>query len=157
MVKTIFRGLGLLMLGLAVAAPFTTATASAAVMKDCHNKVYSQRRWNSFRRSEDCVKVIQQTLNEARLLYKANRNANIQQWPPLVVDGKFGPQTRKAVIAYQNLRKQQGLRKVDGIVGPETWWYLTDDCLRVFPTWDHRSQMCRTNTSPQRNGQSRAR
>ena len=38
-------------------------------------------------------------------------------FPPLVVDGKFGRQTRKFVKAFQRFN---GL-KVDGIAGPRTW------------------------------------
>lgn len=37
------------------------------------------------------------------------------------VDGKFGPETKAAIEAFQ---KQQGL-KVDGKVGPETWGRLS--------------------------------
>jgi peptidoglycan hydrolase-like protein with peptidoglycan-binding domain len=37
--------------------------------------------------------------------------------PQFGVDGKFGPETRAAVIAYQ---QSQGLKQ-DGIVGPQTW------------------------------------
>lgn len=46
------------------------------------------------------------------------------------VDGRFGPKTRAAVIAFQ-----KGLRggacgnvDVDGIVGPVTWYFLRHGC-----------------------------
>lgn len=41
--------------------------------------------------------------------------------PDFLIDGVFGPQTQKAVMAFQ---KAHGLA-VDGIVGPDTWGALT--------------------------------
>ena len=50
---------------------------------------------------------------------------------PIQVDGYFGPQTRRAVVSFQN---RKGLT-TDGTIGPETWralhsWslYYTGNC-----------------------------
>ncbi|WP_461066892.1 peptidoglycan-binding domain-containing protein [Streptomyces pseudoechinosporeus] len=46
----------------------------------------------------------------------------------LAVDGKFGPKTEAAVKAFQRQinkdQKPSPALKVDGIVGPNTWWWL---------------------------------
>jgi len=41
-------------------------------------------------------------------------------YPPRdnLIDGLYGPNTKDAVLAFQNAH---GLKKIDGIVGPETW------------------------------------
>ena len=56
-------------------------------------------------RNSDAEKVtqLQEMLNERGL--------------DIAVDGKFGPETEQAVLEFQ---RQQGLEKIDGIVGPET-------------------------------------
>ena len=63
----------------------------------------------------EAVKELQQKLNAA------------QTGAPLIVDGKFGPQTRAAVVQFQ---KTFGLA-IDGIVGPATWGAL--DALVIGP------------------------
>lgn len=60
------------------------------------------------------VALIQEWLNEARKRYP--------ELPKLTVDGKFGPDTLRAVRTYQRLAGLQA----DGAVGPDTWDSLYD-------------------------------
>ncbi|HEX7048868.1 MAG TPA: peptidoglycan-binding protein [Longimicrobiales bacterium] len=52
---------------------------------------------------------------------------------PVEVDGVFGPQTRRAVRAFQaqNLDQHGHPLVVDGKVGPLTWWSLTHPKPRI--------------------------
>ena len=65
------------------------------------------------------VKLMQSYLNVIRAAYP-----NI---PPLGVDGIFGPQTKAAVVAFQ----QQFMLSPDGIIGPVTWDYIVRQYLLV--------------------------
>jgi uncharacterized protein YdbL (DUF1318 family) len=59
-----------------------------------------------------------------KLLKKGDTGPNVvrlQKIINVIPDGKFGPQTEKAVMRFQ-LEKQL---KVDGIVGSKTWHMLT--------------------------------
>jgi peptidoglycan hydrolase-like protein with peptidoglycan-binding domain len=62
------------------------------------------------------VQRIQQCLNRARSAYPAA--------PQLNEDGEFGPATRSAVIAFQNVFSL----KADGIIGQQTWDKLFEEC-----------------------------
>lgn len=64
--------------------------------------------WREGSESSD-VALIQLWLNEARVRYP--------ELPRLTVDGKFGPDTLRAVRMFQKLT---GLAE-DGAVGPDTW------------------------------------
>jgi len=87
---------------------------SALTVKDAHlegikddltEKAKVQDEVISFRlKSKDRVKQIQSALKEAGL-YKGG------------IDGKTGPQTKRAIKAFQ---KSKGLNP-DGVVGPKTW------------------------------------
>src|SRR6476646_9693583 len=44
----------------------------------------------------------------------------VKGFDPGPVDGRFGPRTRRAVVAYQRANRLT----VDGIVGPQTWGRL---------------------------------
>ncbi len=65
------------------------------------------------------VALVQQWLNEAQKRYP--------ELPKLTVDGRFGPDTAKAVRMFQKLA---GL-SADGIVGPDTWDALYDGYAAV--------------------------
>jgi len=58
------------------------------------------------------VRLMQTYLNTIRIVYPSI--------PYLVVDGIFGEQTKRAVIAFQ----QQFVLTADGIIGPITWDYI---------------------------------
>ena len=58
------------------------------------------------------VRLMQTYLNTIRIVYTSI--------PYVVVDGVFGEQTRRAVVAFQ----QQFLLTPDGIIGPITWDYI---------------------------------
>lgn len=61
------------------------------------------------------------------LLKKGSKGENVRKVQKALnidADGIFGPNTEKAVIAYQ---KSVGLKPVDGIVGPQTWAKLFGD------------------------------
>jgi len=61
----------------------------------------------------DSVRLLQQTL--------------VSRGYSVAIDGEFGPQTQRAVKAFQsqNLDPHGQPLKVDGKVGPLTWWSLT--------------------------------
>jgi peptidoglycan hydrolase-like protein with peptidoglycan-binding domain len=65
----------------------------------------------------DAVREFQQALNE----YRESKGL-----PRIKDDGKFGPETEKAVRQYQSDHKNEDLR-VDGIVGGETLLSLRED------------------------------
>ena len=44
------------------------------------------------------------------------------------IDGIFGDDTKKAVIKFQ---QDQHLKKIDGIVGPETWGAICDSLSSI--------------------------
>lgn len=77
--------------------------------------------------SGDYIKTIQYYLDVVAYFYPQISNIEI--------DGYFGPETKQAVMSFQNL---QGLA-VDGIVGRDTWKSLTDayhTVLKTIPTID---------------------
>lgn len=66
----------------------------------------------------ECVKVAQSAICKKRLTYKyKNLTKIVQKAVGVTPDGKFGADTKKAVIAYQ---KKKGLT-ADGEVGLATW------------------------------------
>ncbi|MFF7794645.1 peptidoglycan-binding protein [Streptomyces sp. NPDC007991] len=100
-----------------VAAPAGVATAAAAAYK-CDRTYYTGNALTSYGDSGNRVIEAQ-----CRLVFYQRLKAGD-------VDGRFGPKTRNAVIAFQ-----QGLRSgacgkvdVDGIVGPVTWYFLRHGC-----------------------------
>ena len=63
----------------------------------------------------------------------------------LTIDGRFGPQTRQAVVQYQ---RRNGLRS-DGVVGPRTWDVLTDSGnTEVTPMKDSGARQAARSTIP---------
>lgn len=83
--------------------------------QDTKKKEQIQDEIMSYRlKSKDRIKQIQTALKKAGF-YKGQ------------IDGKIGPQTKKAIIAFQKYKKL----KPDGIVGPKTWEelnkYLKDE------------------------------
>jgi peptidoglycan hydrolase-like protein with peptidoglycan-binding domain len=98
----------------------------------------------------DCIWRQQTFFNQARLLRLLSNQRNhttfdLSQWPGLVTDGIFGPQTEKAAKAYQRAKldearasgHQNTVSPVDGIVGPKTWKSLTTDCITVLGVTKH--------------------
>ena len=70
-------------------------------------------KWNA-----ECVEVANNAICKKRTTYKyENLTKIVQSAVGVVVDGKFGKDTKKAVIKYQKL---MGL-VADGMVGLETW------------------------------------
>ena len=47
------------------------------------------------------------------------------------IDGKFGDDTKKTVIKFQ---QDKHLKKIDGIVGPETWGAICESLSTLTPT-----------------------
>ncbi|PZT71340.1 peptidoglycan-binding protein [Streptomyces sp. SW4] len=101
------------------AAPAGTATAATAAAYKCDRTYYTGTALTSYGDSGNRVIEAQ-----CRLVFYKRLQAGD-------VDGRFGPKTRAAVIAFQ-----QGLRSgacggnvaVDGIVGPVTWYFLRHGC-----------------------------
>ncbi len=56
------------------------------------------------------VRTIQEALNKIKPLFGGPK-------PPLVVDGKCGPKTKKAIVDFQ--LKQFGIKGADGVIEPE--------------------------------------
>lgn len=60
-------------------------------------------------------------------------NKDISQWPTLELDAIYGPDTAKAVKAYQRATRSDGVPgnagQIDGIVGPKTWRTIREDCV----------------------------
>lgn len=96
----------MLVTGGIVAAPATTAMAASG----CVTETFSILDQNTVLR---CVKDEQVLLNNIRVGF------GLQQ---LTVDGLYGPHTTSDVRTFQ----ADIPIKVDGITGPQTWWWLCD-------------------------------
>jgi peptidoglycan hydrolase-like protein with peptidoglycan-binding domain len=102
--RRLITALSLLLLTLGVAAIIAPAKTLAAAhpTTPCTQRQLRQGAYNN-----TCVEYIQKMLNTAG-------SAN------LVVDGDFGPKTKKAVKTWQDNKNLA----IDGIVGPQTWGSL---------------------------------
>jgi peptidoglycan hydrolase-like protein with peptidoglycan-binding domain len=67
--------------------------------------------------------------NGSPLVRAAQRDLERAGYPPGGIDGRYGPRTRQAVIAFQT---SHGL-DVDGVVGPRTWAALEVPILILGP------------------------
>lgn len=93
-----------------------------------------------------CVWRIQNFLNEMKWMRAAD-GKSVRRWPTLELDRLYGPETAKAVEAYQRATRSDGVPgnagTIDGIVGPDTWESIRTDCV---DRWGHQhnfhSQTC---------------
>jgi hypothetical protein len=114
----------------AVFGSYRLYMTSAATKKDIRTcRQYTFRRGST----GGCVYTIQ------RLLNAFNRLPNTS-WPSLAEDGQFGPATENSVRVYQRSRGTT----VDGIVGPQTWSALQNDCRIAFEDYGMSIDECAT-------------
>ena len=93
-----------------------------------------------------CVWRIQNFLNEMKWMRDASNkdasNKEVSNWPPLELDAIYGPDTAKAVKAYQRATRSDGVRgnagPIDGIVGPKTWRTIRADCVERWGDDEHK-------------------
>lgn len=138
-----FVALTVFVVGFAIAGSYWLyESSSAADTKDLRTVQGCRKAGKVLREGsrESCVAAVQVVLS-----YASNsdiyRNAT---WGALRSDGIYGPKTAVTVAAYQEfvnrstLSQVRGYVAVDGIVGPDTWWYLENVACpaikRVYPT-----------------------
>jgi hypothetical protein len=149
MLKNVIRGLVVLVLAATfTAAPFASQQAHAQVagktIQECQPTLYQLGSGFNLPSGNPCVKVIQQFMNEALLLYTAKgiyRGGT--GWQIISVDGKFGNATKWSVLNYQHWIMAHD---ADGIVGPITWGSMRSECFGRWSTnWGHFSSTCYHN------------
>ena len=99
--------------GMPVARPHSTFPASGKTgpgMSVAIPKQATLKATGYFDRAT--VKALQELSNAERI--KASQRISVRYWPDLVVDGLWGPQTRKGLQALAGLKGAD----VDGIIGP---------------------------------------
>jgi hypothetical protein len=94
---------------------YTTSAATEKTVNMCRDQRITLRRGST----GPCVTTVQRLMN-------AFQDIHDTSWPDLAYDGKFGAQTDMVVRKYQ--RTKLGRLTVDGVVGPQTWQALIDDC-----------------------------
>jgi peptidoglycan hydrolase-like protein with peptidoglycan-binding domain len=151
MIKTIIKGAAVAVFALAITAtPFVGRTASAQVagqsIQTCDGRTYRYGSGFGTANGDSCVKVIQQFMNEALLLYVAHGQYVASGWKMITVDGKYGDDTVAAVKRYQMSNpflRAAGPSYWDGVVGPATWGVMKGECLnRWVLDWRHWSKTC---------------
>lgn len=135
--------LGMMVVPMAQQASAATTYSVDPVFEDCMENLYKQR-WPYTKNR--CVGRIQRFLNEYRylLIAKGERPAN---WPALKIDNKYGPETKKAVKAYQQHKNTDGdpsanSGPIDGKVGPLTWASIERDCVDAWGAKNFHSRVC---------------
>lgn len=121
------------------------ATAQAAPQRDpevslgfleCTENIYRNRQPEPMV-SDWCVWRIQTFLNEMKWMRGAAKKS-VKGWPTLKLDTIYGPETEKAVEAYQRATRRDGFPgnagPIDGIVGHKTWASIQSDCV---DRWGH--------------------
>jgi hypothetical protein len=126
----------------AKAAPQHEPEVSLAFL-ECTENEYRHKRHMI---SDGCVWRLQTFLNEMKWMRDA-ANKNNDNWPTLEIDAIYGPETKKAVKAYQQATRSDGVPgnagAVDGIVGHRTWATIQTDCVnRWGHDHDFHSQAC---------------
>lgn len=154
MLKQTLKGLGIAAFAVAVvASPFVSREKSNAqvagrIWSDCDhltlrqgvNGGYGSERWA-------CNYLVQQFLNEAKLLYARYAGTNVRNWPTISPhDGLYGPQTKAAVANWQNASMYYWTHGPgDGVFGPGSWLELSRDCYKwsASSRWgNYKSPVC---------------
>lgn len=82
----------------------------------------------------DCVRHLQHALNVVQYFGPTQFRLNAVKDTSLKVDGDFGPKTSDHVLKFQRAVRTyfNPAFQVDGIVGFNTWEYLTDFCGKAI-------------------------
>jgi len=103
----------------------TQAAPAFPSIRQC--KLFSPSLYEGVPKQGDCVETLQNFLNTVA---KREGHTTNPAWPKLRIDGDFGPQTKKALIAYQFTVYVKNSRAPypNGIVDKQTWIRIANYC-----------------------------
>ncbi len=105
--------------GIVVAGVATSTTAQAATFSQRDSYACKDKVIRLYSANTRCVAFAQFLLNYKRRSYN-------YRWGYLTVDGRYGPRTESAVVAFQRTANSLYYARLatDGVVGPKTWGFL---------------------------------